>query len=485
MSEWQSVDWKSLDLLTVWRVAPPGQATPPEAARILNAALNILERNLDDEEKAAASLAAARSREPSALLELASWAYIAAGSTASFSEDADDSAGAEGRVRDLRGTCLWLALYYGSRYARLPLLSDLARLPAEDRGPTWLATLECLAARLPETTTPEGGLKLLGARREDGFKFKKAAPSEPLPAPAWLGLLARVLPEGSAEEGVPREVRPRVKPLFSPLPVRPWPTAEFLADRLLAEFPWAEEAIEAIAADLTLAEAVRGEATGIRPLVLLGRPGCGKSRLAGRLLNLLEHDGGPGGAMLSLAGSREDRMLRGTAAGWSSAAPSFPAQLMATTGCANPLIALDELDKAGGSHNGDPRQTLLQMLEPSTAIRWMDECIGLPVDLSRVSWLATANDKDAIPAVLRARMRFVPVPAPRPQDFRVLVGGVMQDLAAELGAEPGAVPFPDACILDAIRQGFVSGRLSARSVARLVRRAVEGAAAEQQAATRH
>ena len=231
-----------------------------------------------------------------------------------------------------------------------------------------------------------------------------------------------------------------------------------------------------------------GRAHRLAPLVLVGAPGTGKSRFASRLADLVAEAGGPPSAGVSMAGMVDNRTLGGTAKGWSTSGPSLPLSVMSRTGAANPILLLDELDKVGGgSVNGSAADTLLTMLEPSTAAAWLDEGTGLTLDLRLLTWMGTANDWSRIPALLRTRLRRLDFPGPRPCDFDVLLRGCLEDLAREHGEgeRDADLPVLEKAVVAALRDGFVRGKLSARSLARVVRRAVEAEAVAEMRAPRH
>jgi hypothetical protein len=274
--------------------------------------------------------------------------------------------------------------------------------------------------------------------------------------------------------------------LLRPLPLRPWPFADDVARVLAEEFPWAQQVVARLRADLLLACRTSGRALTMRPLVLVGPAGCGKSRFVSRLLRLVEAGGGPGGVLYPLAGTTDNRLLAGTARGWSSESPCLPTMLALSTRCANPIVGLDELDKAGGNErNGDVRQSLLTMVEPTTATRYLDEGLGLPVDLNRVTWIGTANDWEKLPALLRTRFRHIDFPSPRPQDFPVLLHGILGDLAEDLGCAAEALPDLPPEVRAAAERGYRRGHLSARGLAHVVRRAVEEACVVEALQPRH
>ena len=106
-------------------------------------------------------------------------------------------------------------------------------------------------------------------------------------------------------------------------------------------------------------------------------------------------------AALDLGAMHDAAALVSVSRGLTNTKPCWPAQAMSAHGCANPLLVLDELHKAGGSRrNGDPLGALLGMLEPSTARAYFDTSLMCEVDLSAVCWLATANDVVGLAAPL-------------------------------------------------------------------------------------
>lgn len=135
---------------------------------------------------------------------------------------------------------------------------------------------------------------------------------------------------------------------------------------------------------------------------------------------------------MDAGGSSDNRLLAGTARGWGGAQPAYPLLAIARTGIANPAILLDEVDKARASHNGDLHATLLGMLDAKTARRWPDECLMGECDLSRVSWLMTANDASGLPRALMSRVRRVRVDVPGERYADAALASVAADVRQQL-----------------------------------------------------
>jgi hypothetical protein len=196
---------------------------------------------------------------------------------------------------------------------------------------------------------------------------------------------------------------------------------------LVAEFPYAERAIVSLLTDLAPMEWVR-----FRPTLLVGAAGAGKSRLVRRVaeevgVHLSRYD----------CSSSADNAIGGTPRRWASTEPAWPTLAVKNSCTANPLVMLDELDKVGTSdHNGRLDMALLPMLEPETARVYPDPFVQAPVDLSWVSWIATANDDSKVPPTLRDRMRILRIPRPRAQHLPALVRSICSEVVAEQGFDP-------------------------------------------------
>jgi Lon-like ATP-dependent protease len=89
--------------------------------------------------------------------------------------------------------------------------------------------------------------------------------------------------------------------------------------------------------------------------------------------------------------------------------PGKPIQALKKVATENPLILIDEVDKIGRGHNGDPASALLEMLDPEQNSSFLDHYMDVPVDLSRVLFVCTANVLDTIPAPLLDRMEVLEV----------------------------------------------------------------------------
>lgn len=200
-------------------------------------------------------------------------------------------------------------------------------------------------------------------------------------------------------------------------------------ETLSREFPWMAQANLAISRAVALSE--RGEAKSFRmtPILLAGKPGIGKSRYARRVGEIL----GLPLAPVSMSGLNSSMAIRGSEKGWLNARPSLPVGVFAAHGTANPLILLDEVDKAGsGDTNGNPLDALLSLLERETAETYRDEFLLLDVDCSRISWMLTANDVNGLPSPLLSRVRVIHCESPQIEHFSIALAGMLSDLAREL-----------------------------------------------------
>jgi hypothetical protein len=246
----------------------------------------------------------------------------------------------------------------------------------------------------------------------------------------WTGATRRVLDaigDPSSSDG--EAARRRYGALLRPLPLRGGgadPDAVWAA--LRGEFPWMEEANLAVVEAVAMRRHLGAGWFRAQPLLLSGPPGVGKTRWARRAAAILGVDFG----MLPLSGASSSMAVTGSERGWRDAVPCYPAALMATVGSANPLVLVDEADKAAeGRHNGNPLDGLLAMLEPETGRRFRDAYLMGHLDLSGLTWVLTVNDVSAMPPPLLSRVRVVRAGKPGKGHFPVLLRGVLADFAAE------------------------------------------------------
>ena len=301
---------------------------------------------------------------------------------------------------------------------------------------------------------------------------KAAEVSQQVASPTTEGIQGHqlVVARLSADEMKNQKLRDILGPLKSvinaALPLVEVPPLQEVRRALMFEFPYAVHVIDFALADLVGRTTVR-----LRPLLLVGDPGGGKSRFARRL-----------GEVLGLSVWREDAsradgaVFAGTDRRWYTAEPCHPFLAVAAARIANPLLLIDEVEKAGTrSDYGRLWDCLLGFFEIETSARYPDPALQTNLDLSQISYVATANSVDPLPSPIRDRMRVVTFPKPSADDLDALLPAVIADLARERGLDQSWIP-----PLDSIEYAAVTMNWRGGSVRRL-RRIVEAVLRERDA----
>lgn len=242
-----------------------------------------------------------------------------------------------------------------------------------------------------------------------------------------------------------------------PLRLAPTPDLAQVRKAMLFEFPYATSTVDRLLTDL-----VGRPYAVLRPTVLVGSPGAGKSRLAGRLAHHL------GLGLWRVDGTHDNgAAIGGLGRRWASTEPCHPLMAMARHGIANPAMLVDELEKATTRTDyGRLWDALLPMLEPETARTYPDPALQTEVDLSHVSWLATANTVHGLPGPLLDRLRVIEMPAPEARHLEALVAPVLVEIAARRDLDASWLPALDGNELALVRRSWRGG--SIRRLTRLV-----------------
>ena len=169
------------------------------------------------------------------------------------------------------------------------------------------------------------------------------------------------------------------------------------------------------------------DALEITPMLLLGPPGIGKTHFAREISHLL----GTGMGFISMSSLTAGWVLSGASSQWKGARPGKVFETLVDGAYANPVMVVDEIDKARGEHAYDPLGALYSLLEHDTAQAFIDEFADVAIDASQVIWVATANDDRVIPEPILNRMNVYEVQAPDADAARAIALRLYTGLRAE------------------------------------------------------
>lgn len=219
------------------------------------------------------------------------------------------------------------------------------------------------------------------------------------------------------------------------------------AEKILNEQHYGLEKVKERMLEFLAVRMLTGKA-GSQIICLVGPPGTGKTSVAKSVAEALKKKY----VRICLGGVRDEAEIRGHRKTYVGAMPGRIVAAIKQAGVKNPLMLLDEIDKLGSDYKGDPASALLEVLDGEQNYAFRDHYVEIPIDLSEVFFIATANSRDGIPRPLLDRMEIIEVNSYTANEkFHIAREHLVAKAFQKNGIREGELAFSDEAIRDIVQ----------------------------------